>query len=183
MPLAVSVNQVDEIAAIIRFKQQLDSSMNSTGIVRLILIGGAEAWMIPDVLANQIPPVGVVLDDFTINVAGGSFENWNAIPNAASILRASNIPVAFTSLDGSGARNLRWIAATATAEGLSYTDALSSITRTPATLFYGQSTTEGTIAVGNAANFVAFSGDPLSYQSTVELVVIKGNVGCQPKQF
>jgi imidazolonepropionase-like amidohydrolase len=61
-------------------------------------------------------------------------------------------------------------------------DALAAITRTPAQLYFGQGTTEGTIQVGNPANFVAWSGNPLSLQSTVELVVIKGSVGCKPQQ-
>jgi imidazolonepropionase-like amidohydrolase len=177
LPLVVAVNQADEIAAVIRFKQQF--AANSS----LIIVGGAEAWTIADLLAQQTPPVAVVLDDFTSIVEGGTFETWNSVSYSAAVLRAAGVPVVLTTLDGSNARHIRWHAASALGEGLSYQDALSSITRTPATLFFGASTTEGTVQVGNAANFVAYSGDPLSFQSTVELVVIKGSVGCKPKQY
>jgi len=177
IPLAVSVDQADEIMAVIRLKEQLGSN------VSLVIVGGAQAWIIADLLASQTPPVAVVLNDFTFVVPGSSFETWNAKSNAVSILRAANIPVILSSFDGSNARNLRWLAAAAIAEGISYTDALASITRTPATIFYGANTTEGTVQVGAPANFVAYSGDPLTFDSSVELVVIKGSIGCRPVQY
>jgi imidazolonepropionase-like amidohydrolase len=176
LTLGVAVNQADQIARVVEIAKEF-------GVSRLVIFGGAEAHTIANWIAQQNINVGVVLNDFLNGIQSPTFESWRDSAQSSITLSAAGIKVAFGDPDDSIVRNLRWLAAAAVAQGLPYNVALGAITRTPAQIFLGDSSVEGEISVNSPANFVLFSGEPLSIQSSVELVVVKGMVSCKPIQL
>jgi len=176
IPLVVSVSQSDQIVSVIRLRDAVNPN------IRLVFVGAAESWIVKDLLANTAN-VSIILNDITVQPPKGSFETWYANPQAATILRNASIPIAFSISSGGTVRNLRWAAGQAVAEGLPYIDALAAITRTPGQMFFGPNSNAGTIRVGAPANFVVFNGDPLSFESHVELVFVRGLTSCKPSQL
>ncbi len=91
----------------------------------------------------------------------------------ATLLHNAGVRVAFSSGHIHNARKNRQVAGNAVAHGLPWEVALAAITSTPAEIF-GVSATRGRIAVGQAADVVLWSGDPLELSSLAEGVWIGG---------
>jgi imidazolonepropionase-like amidohydrolase len=79
----------------------------------------------------------------------------------------------FTSDETHNARKIRQGAGTAVAYGMDYDLALQAMTTTPAEVFGGRNRA---LAVGNSADLVVWSGDPLEVTSYATRVVIEGEV-------
>jgi imidazolonepropionase-like amidohydrolase len=83
-------------------------------------------------------------------------------------------------------RNLRWEAgASLTSEVTPAFDkvaAIASVTSNIAKMFRLEEGV-GSIAVNGAANFVAFTGEPLSFAGRIALVAAGTYVECEPDQF
>jgi hypothetical protein len=136
-----------------------------------VIHGGAEAWMVADRLAEAGVPV---LIDALENLPG-DFDRLGARLDAAAILHAAGVTVAFGGLRHSShnARKLRQLAGNAVSHGLPYEAGLAAMTVNPAVIFeLGQDF--GTLEAGSRADLVLWSDDPLEVTSLAEQVVIGG---------
>jgi hypothetical protein len=142
-----------------------------------VINSGAEAWMVADELARADVPV--VLDPL-VNLPS-SFDRIGARLDAAVRLRRAGVRIAFSSGDIHNARKIRQLAGNAVAHGLSWDDALAAITASPAEIF--GLAQRGRIVVGQTADLVLWSGDPLEVTSSAEQVWIAGRaVAMQSRQ-
>ncbi len=134
-----------------------------------VIAGGAEAWRVADELARaNIPVLLNPLDNLPDN-----FDMMGARMDNAALLHKAGVRVAFSSGDIHNARKNRQVAGNTVAHGLPWEVALAAITATPAEIF-GVGSTRGHIAVGQAADLVLWSGDPLELSSLAEQVWIGG---------
>ncbi|WP_129777548.1 amidohydrolase family protein [Peristeroidobacter soli] len=134
-----------------------------------VISGGAEAWRVADELARaNIPVLLNPLDNLPDN-----FDMMGARLDNATLLHRAGVRVAFSSGHVHNARKNRQVAGNTVAHGLPWEVALAAITATPAEIF-GVGATRGHIAVGQAADLVLWSGDPLELSSLAEQVWIGG---------
>jgi imidazolonepropionase-like amidohydrolase len=101
-----------------------------------------------------------------------SFDGLRARLDIATLLREAGVDVIIAQTDAGGDRNLRWIAGNAVRNGLSWDDALSAITLSPARAF--GLADRGSLAAGSVANVVIWSGDPLDFASAPTAIFIRG---------
>jgi imidazolonepropionase-like amidohydrolase len=139
--------------------------------LRIMIVGGAEAWRVAPLLASaHIPVVLNPLDDLP-----ESFDQIGATLQNAARLQAAGVTLAFTlRASPHDARKLRQAAGIAVANGLPWAAGLAAITTTPAELF-GATAEFGSLAVGAPANLVVWSGDPLEVTSVVEAQWLDGH--------
>ncbi|MCB2061266.1 MAG: amidohydrolase family protein [Novosphingobium sp.] len=166
MPLAIAVNREADI-------RQAAAIAADYGI-RVVIIGGAEAWRAADLLAAR--GIAVILDPldelpFSYAVVGARRDN-------AALLAKAGVPIAFM-VSGQGiylswdvGPALREGAGIAVANGLPYSDALQAITTAPARIWTGASTPA--LAPGAQADLVIWDGDPLEPSSAPAHVIIGG---------
>jgi imidazolonepropionase-like amidohydrolase len=138
--------------------------------LRLIIGGGAEAWMVADRLAAAKVPV--ILSPLT-NIP--SYDQLGARYGNAARLATAGVRVAFTvsSDETHNARNVKYEAGNAVSYGMSWDQALRAVTLTPAELF-GLGARYGSLQAGRVANVVVWSGDPFEFSTAVEHVLIRG---------
>ena len=137
--------------------------------IKPVILGGDEAWLVAKDLAKA--NVAVVLNP--LNDLPLDFDRLgSSLENAARLQRAG-VRIAFSSGDTPQARLVRQLAGNAVAHGLPWESALAAITSTPADIF-GLGATHGRIAVGQAADLVLWSGDPLEVSTLAERVWIGG---------
>ncbi|MBS7458019.1 amidohydrolase family protein [Coralloluteibacterium stylophorae] len=136
-----------------------------------IIAGGAEAWEVADLLATRGVPV---LVDALANLPS-DFEHLGARLDNAARLHAAGVPVGFTQSGDAthNARKIRQLAGVAAANGLPWEAALAGITSVPAQAF-GVGDRVGRIAVGQRADLVLWSGDPLEVTTGADQVWIAG---------
>lgn len=166
MPLALSVDRASDILAALAFAKE-----NS---LRLWIMGGAEAWMV----AREIAAAKVPVFTGAMNNIPTDFNSLGQRQENAAMLRAAGVTVVLVGNGpGDGAsfnvRNIRQEAGNAVAYGLSWDDALRSITLTPAEVL-GVAAQIGAIATGLDANVVVWSGDPFEFSSVAEQVFVRG---------
>jgi len=161
-PLVVSVNRASDIEAVLRFTEEQG--------VRLILAGGAEAWILAEALAEAGVPV--ILNPL---VAGPtSFDTLHSRPDNATRLHEAGVPVVIASFGAHNVRKLRQLAGNAVREGLPHEVALAAITQTPAAVFgLGD---RGVLRPGAPADVAVWTGDPLELTTTLELLLVEGAV-------
>jgi imidazolonepropionase-like amidohydrolase len=166
MPLVIDADSMADIDAALALARDYK--------LKIIISGGAEAWLSADRLAAaQVP----VLTGAMNNIPG-SFATLNQRQENAAMLRKAGVKVVLIgNTDGDenrfNARNIKYEAGNAVAYGMSYDDALRAITLTPAELF-GLSDHIGSLQTGRDANLVVWSGDPFEFSSQAEHVLIKG---------
>lgn len=138
--------------------------------LKLVIVGGAEAWKVaPELAAAGVP----VVVQPTRNLPD-SFDTMGARLDSAALLAAAGVPVVIGWLDDShNLRNLTQEAGIAVANGLPWETALRAITLEPARA-YGMSATHGSVAVGKVANVVVWDGDPLELKHRPVQVFIRG---------
>jgi imidazolonepropionase-like amidohydrolase len=137
--------------------------------LRVVIVGGAEAWQVAVELARADIPV--VLDPFSDLPA--SFGALHSRPDSAALLQKAGVRVILADLDGPHfAHRLRQAAGNAVAEGLPYGAAIASLTSVPAQVFGIAET--GTIRAGASANLVVWNGDPLEVTTWPERMWIRG---------
>jgi imidazolonepropionase-like amidohydrolase len=142
--------------------------------IKIVIAGGAEAWTMADKLAAAKVPVLTGAE----NNIPGSFGTLGMRQENAGLLRKAGVQVA---LIGNGAgdeelfnvRNLRYEAGNAVAYGMTWDDALRSITLAPAEI-YGVSDKVGSLKAGSEGNVVVWSGDPFEFSSRAEQVFVRG---------
>ncbi len=167
-PLVVHAHRADDIAAALRVQKEF--------ALKMVIADGAEAHVVADQLAKQAVPVLL-----QIRVRPYDFATQRAREDAAAVLTAAGVTVALGSGESHNARNLRWEAGYAVAQGLAWQSALDGVTRLPAELL-GLPQGTGTLAVGQTAALAVYDGDPLSLQSHVLLVVLGDSVEFAPTQ-
>ena len=161
--VVVTVNRAADIRQLLRWAARHQ--------VRIAIAGGAEAWKLAPQLAAAKVPVFV---DPLANLPA-NFDAVGATMQNAARLRAAGVAVSFTqSGDGShNARKIRQLAGNAVAAGLPWADGLAGLTTVPAEAF-GVAADVGRIAVGQRADLVLWSGDPLEVSSVALQVWLDG---------
>ena len=159
----VSVNRASDIRQLLRWAARHK--------VRIAIAGGAEAWKLAPQLAAAKVPVFV---DPLANLPA-DFDALGATMQNAARLRSAGVAVGFSqSGDGShNARKVRQLAGNAVAAGLPWADGLAGLTTVPAEAF-GVAGEVGRIAVGQRADLVLWSGDPLEVSSVALQVWMDG---------
>jgi imidazolonepropionase-like amidohydrolase len=160
-PLVLSANAESDLRAALELARERR--------LRIVLVGGAEAWRLADELAAASVPV--ILDP-TANLPG-QLSAPDVRDDNAAILAKAGVAVAISTLgDASLARTIRQLAGIAVANGLPWEQGLAAITSVPAAIF--GKPTRGLITPGSPADLVVWSGDPLELSSRAEVVLIGG---------
>lgn len=160
LPLVLNVDRASDIEAVLRFAE--------AERVRIILRGGAEAWMHAEALAAAGIPV--MLDPYVYNP--GSFDQVHARPDNAALLHAAGVQVVIASGSSHFARGLRQLAGNAVREGLPHDAGVAAITSVPAEALGLEGV--GRVEAGARADLAFWSGDPLELLSSLERLVIAG---------
>jgi imidazolonepropionase-like amidohydrolase len=166
LPLIIAVDRASDIDAALRVAREYN--------LKIIIGGGAEAWMLADRLAAARVPV---LTGAMNNIPGG-FAALGQRQENAGILRRAGVSVALIGNAGGdeeafNARNLKFEAGNAVAYGMTWDEALRAVTLTPAEVF-GVSDRLGTLQAGRDGNVVIWSGDPFEFATRAERVFIRG---------
>ncbi len=164
IPLMVGADRASDILAATALKEQFPK-------LNLIILGGAEAWMVTGAL--KASKTSVLIDP--VESLPGNFEHLGTRLDNAQRLDAAGVQYAFMARTAWFSHNPRLLpqhAGNAVANGLSWDAAFKAITATPARLF-GQADL-GTLKTGQTANLVVWDGDPLEVMSAPVRVVIEG---------
>lgn len=153
---------------------------------RLVLDGAAEAWVIPQELAEA--KAGVIMTPRRRRQAVFGEEDssgtWIEMPR---VLEESGVPFALTtlsssiSLNGLAGRDLTSLpleAAFAVRGGASERKALEALTIAPARML-GLDDKIGSLEVGKDADLLILNGNPLDYRTYVETALVNGRVAYQ----
>ncbi len=174
MPLIIEANRMDEIDAALKLARDYH--------LKLIITGGAEAWLSADHLAAaQVPVMTGAMSNLP-----SSFATLNQRQENAGLLRRAGVRVILIATSGTdvsrfNARNVKYEAGNAVAYGMSHDDALRAVTLTPAEVF-GVSDHIGSLEPGKDANVVVWSGDPFEFSTRVEHVMIRGREILEPSR-
>lgn len=143
--------------------------------IKVIVVGGSEAWRAADVLAAA--KVAVVLDP-QINLPF-NFDQLGARQDNAAILAKAGVPIAIGQAGGAihttynAGMGLREGAGIAVSNGLPYIDALRAITVNPLAI-WGRA--GGELTPGADADLVIWDGDPLEPSTNAVSVIIEGRL-------
>ncbi|MFN3689485.1 MAG: amidohydrolase family protein [Fimbriimonadales bacterium] len=162
LPLFVRVHSALGIQAAIRWAEEQN--------LRLVIVGGSEAWRVADLLREKQVPV--ILEGVH-NMPSAESEPYDEPFTLPKRLYEKGVQFCIASNDASNARNLPYHAATAVAYGLPRDEALKAITLYPAQIL-GLAHRLGSIEVGKDANLVLLNGDPLDIRTQVIQVWIAG---------
>ena len=174
MPIMIDADRVDEIDAALALARDYN--------LKLMISGGAEAWLAADRLAAAHVPVLTG----AMNNIPDSFARLNQRYETPALLRRAGVQVVLVG-NGDGdesrfnARNIKYEAGSAVAYGMNYDDALRAITLTPAEIF-GLSDRIGSLQAGRDANLVVWSGDPFEFSTRAEHVFIRGRENKEPSR-
>jgi len=160
VPLVIHADRAADIEAAMRLAAEQN--------IRLVVQGGAEAWLLAKELAQA--RVGVVIDPMVYGP--GSFNQLEGRSDNAALLHAAGVKVIISTGSSHFARNLRHKAGNAVRGGLEHRAALDAITSNPAEIFGLAG--RGRIETGATANLVSWSGDPLELSSVPTQVMIRG---------
>jgi imidazolonepropionase-like amidohydrolase len=170
LPLMIEANRASEIESALELARQHN--------VRIIISGGAEAWMVAPKLATAGVPVIVgAMTNIPL-----SFATLGARQENAGLLREAGVPVVINGgADAFNARNVRFEAGVAVSFGMPWEEALRAVTLAPAEMF-GVGDRVGTLQAGRDANVVIWSGDPFEPLTRAETVYIRGQQVNRPSR-
>ena len=161
--VVVRIQRAADILRLLRWSKQRG--------VSIALLGAAEGWKVaPQIAAAGVPVFVDALADLPAD-----FDELGATLENAARLDAAGVRVSFSqSGDAShNARKIRQLAGNAVANGLPWDAALAGLTAVPANAF-GIGGELGTIAVGQRADLVLWSGDPLDVANVAQQVWMDG---------
>jgi imidazolonepropionase-like amidohydrolase len=161
IPLLADVNRASDISQALTLQQDFS--------LKLVIVGGAEAWVVAEELAAAGVPV--ILDPQQ-NLPS-SFDTLGSTLENAARLNKAGVLFAFTGGDTYNSRNITQHAGLAVANGLPYDTALQAITINAARI-YDVSDDVGSLEAGKVADLVIWSGDPLELTSFADTVIIRG---------
>jgi imidazolonepropionase-like amidohydrolase len=174
LPLLVNADQASDIDAVLRFAKETS--------IKVIIAGGAESWEVAQRLAAANVPVIVG----SMNDIPTSFSTLGQRQETPALLQKAGVKVVLLG-NGSGGdevfnvRNIKYDAGVAVAYGMTWDEALRSITLTPAEVL-GVANRIGSLQAGRDANIVVWSGDPFEFATRVEHVLIRGREVKQPSR-
>ena len=161
LPMVVQVDRASDIEAALRLAQQFK--------LKLVISGGAEAWMVVGELAKaQVPVILNPMRDLP-----ESFEALGSSLQDAAVLQKAGVLIAFETGDSHKSWNVKQYAGNAVSNGLPWLEALKAITVNPARI-YGLDKGVGTLEAGKDGDLVVWSGDPLELGSFADAVFIRG---------
>jgi imidazolonepropionase-like amidohydrolase len=160
LPLFVIANRRSDIESALRIAREFK--------LRIGIYGGVEAWQVAAPLAAaKVPVILEPLPDLpTFDALGARLDN-------ATMLREAGVSVVAAQSDAAHFRDLRQAAGNQVRNGMSWDDALRTVTLAPAEAAL-VSDRYGSLDSGKVANIVVWSGDPLELSSRVERVFIRG---------
>ncbi|UCE41225.1 MAG: amidohydrolase family protein [Candidatus Aminicenantes bacterium] len=157
IPVLIKASKENEIQAALKIKDEFK--------VRLVLVGGQEAYKIPQDLVSRKVSV-IAGPDVVLDKKGKRI-------NYIQELLVSGIPVAFCSGSSQGASLIPFQLAFAVQNGLSRSQALDLVTIHPAKIF-NLSNRLGSIVAGRDADFVVLDGEPFDLSTNVQWIYIGG---------
>lgn len=171
-PLFVRVERAADILQALSLKREFTQ-------LKLVLVGVSEGWMVADrIAAARVPVIASALNDLP-----QKFEMLAATQSNVGRMTRAGVTVAIGMIDDNDARqtrlqtqyagNLVALAKVPGADGLSWGQALASITSTPAEIM-GLGAELGSLKPGRRADVVIWDGDPLELSSAPEKVFIDG---------
>ncbi len=167
LPLLVAVDKESDIDATLALGREYG--------LKLIIGGGAEAWM----MAGKLAAAHVPVLTGAMNNIPSSFSTLGQRQEAAALLNAAGVPIALVGNAGGGdeeafnVRNIKQEAGNSVAYGLSWENALKAVTLWPAQIF-GVADRVGSLEPGREANVVMWSGDPFEFTTRAEHVWVRG---------
>ncbi|MEO9492111.1 MAG: amidohydrolase family protein [Marinomonas sp.] len=170
--LYVEVERAADIRQVLSFKR-------SNPRLKLVLVGASEGWLVAsDIARTGVPVIADGLDDLP-----SSFEQLGATQSNVGRMHAAGVKVAIGRLAGGTdghprsaaqfAGNLVALGKVPGAKGLSWGQALATITSLPAEIA-GHGGKFGVIAPGAPADIVLWDGDPLEVSTAPTRVFIDG---------
>ena len=168
--LYVKVERAADILAVLALREDFPR-------LDMVLVGATEGWMVADrIAAARVPVIAVALRDLP-----ASFEQMAATQSNVGRMVDAGVEVAIGGYDSRGdlphglpqqAGNMVAIARIPGATGLTWGEALASITSVPARIAgVGDA---GTLAEGSRGDLVLWDGDPLELSSAPVRVWIDG---------
>lgn len=141
--------------------------------VKMILVGGADAWRIPELLKeNNIP----VIYQQPYSQPLRRDESYDQRYRTPALLHEAGIQFCINgSTTYSNQRNLAYAAGIAVAFGLPEEIAMRSVTLSTAEIL-GIEKTTGSLEVGKDATLIVTDGDPLQIQTNVFHAMIQGRI-------
>ncbi len=159
----VRIHRAADIARLLRWAKQRD--------VRIALVGAAEGWKIaPQIAAAGVPVFVDALADLP-----SDFDEIGATLENAARLHAAGVRVTFSQTGDAShnARKIRQLAGNAVANGLPWEVGLAGLTSIPAGIL-GVGTQLGSISIGQRADLVLWTGDPLDVANVARHVWMDG---------
>ena len=161
--VVVRIQRAADIVRLLRWSKQRG--------VDVAIVGAAEGWKVAPQLAAAGVPVFV---DALANLPA-DFDAIDATLENAARLHAAGVRVSFSQAGDAShnARKIRQLAGNAVANGLPWEAALAGLTSVPAAAA-GVAGELGTIAIGQRADLVLWSGDPLDVANVAQQVWMDG---------
>jgi imidazolonepropionase-like amidohydrolase len=170
--LLVHVERASDILQVLGLKREFPN-------LRMVLVGATEGWTVADrIAAAGVPVIANALNDLP-----SSFEQLAATQSNIARMRAAGVTVGMGMINDDEARQVRLsrqyagnlvaLARVPGAAGLSWGEALATITSLPAEAL-GMGGEIGSLRAGRRADVVIWNGDPLETTSTPEVVLIDG---------
>lgn len=165
LPLVIKASRESDIAQAIALSKDFN--------IRVIIIGGEEAWRLASELAvAEVPVIIIPYANLpsTYDTLGTRVDNARIL-NEAGVLIGFSVDSIFVSHNAGNA--MRVGAGIAAGNGLAKKAALDAMTINPAKI-WGISDHYGTLEVGKTADIVIWSGDPLEALTWPQTVIING---------
>ena len=168
--LYIYVERAADIRAVLAMRSEFPK-------LDMVLVGASEGWLVADALAAaNVPVIADALDDLP-----ASFEQLAATQSNVGRMVAAGVKVAIGRMTGTEqprnavqyAGNLVALGKVPRATGLTWGQALASITSVPAAIS-GMGGKLGVLAPGAAGDVVIWDGDPLELSSAPVKVFIDG---------
>jgi imidazolonepropionase-like amidohydrolase len=162
-PVFVNANELSQIQAAITWAEQEG--------VRLVIVGGRDAWFVREQLkARDIP---VIVTDIQ-SAPARQWQGYNEMFSLPMRLHDAGIRFCIAgSGDASFVRNTAYDAANAVAYGLPKDEALKSVTLYAAQIL-GIADKVGSLEPGKDATLIVTTGDPLQPPTVTEQIFIEG---------
>lgn len=171
-PLFVHVERAADIRGVLALAKEFPA-------LRLVLVGAGEGWRVArEIAAAKVPVLASALADLP-----GSFETLAATQSNVGRMTAAGVKVAlggFYDLDQPRyapqfAGNLVGLSHVSGASGLSWGQALASITSIPAEIL-GEGAVFGSLKPGLSGDVVIWDGDPLEVSSAPVTIYVDGKL-------
>lgn len=173
--LRINAETVSDIRDMVALSKELD--------YKLVINGGAEAWVIPEELSNADASV-IMTPRNRRSASFGAEDKSGTWVETPRVLEQTGVPFSLStlsssiSLNGLAGRDLTSLpleAAFAIRGGASERTAMAALTIVPARQM-GLEDRIGSIEVGKDADLLMFGSDPLDYRSYVETAIVNGRV-------